>query len=286
MHASAVERHTLKSELESAVSAEQLVVLYQPVVDLRTGQIDGAEALVRWQHPRLGLIAPDAFIALAEEAGSISDIGRSVLAVACERLALWRRASIAEDAFALSLNLSVREFGDPELVSMLVAAAARAGVPTQAITLEVTESALMEDLDAGIDRLQALRTAGFRLALDDFGAGYSSLGHLRRLPIDVLKIAKPFVDHIAERSEETAFLGSILDLARSLSLEVVVEGVETAAQARILLDLGVTRVQGFVFSRPVEDRALSALLTVAPLRGFAPALPGDPAERSADLIGA
>jgi EAL domain-containing protein (putative c-di-GMP-specific phosphodiesterase class I) len=137
--------------------------------------------------------------------------------------------------------------------------------------LEITESALMDDLEAGVARMELIKAAGFRLALDDFGTGYSSLGHLRRFPIDVLKIAKPFVDHIAERAEDAAFLGSILDLARTLSIEVVVEGVETPEQAQILLRLGARRVQGFVFSRPVEDRALSALLTLTPLRGFAEA---------------
>ncbi len=271
MHANAVQRHELKSELQRAVDSDQFVVLYQPVVDLRGGQVAGVEALVRWQHPRLGLVGPDDFIPLAEEAGLIAGIGRHVLAKACEKLALWRRASIAGDAFTLSINLSVREFQSAELVESLRHAAAHAGVPSSAITLEITESALMEDFDSGVARMREIKAAGFRLALDDFGTGYSSLGHLRSFPIDVLKIAKPFVDHIAERERDAAFLRSILELARTLSLDVVVEGVETAEQARILLGMGARNVQGFVFSRPVDDRALSAMLTLTPLRGFAEA---------------
>ncbi|MDP9385865.1 MAG: EAL domain-containing protein [Actinomycetota bacterium] len=278
MHARAVQRHELKSELQRAVDEEQFVVLYQPVVDLHGGQIAGVEALVRWQHPRLGLVGPDKFIPLAEEAGLIDSIGRIVLAQACQRLAVWRRASIAGEEFRLSLNLSVREFQAPDLVEVLRQTAERSGVPTSAITLEITESALMDDLEAGVARMELIKAAGFRLALDDFGTGYSSLSHLRQFPIDVLKIAKPFVDHIAERGEDAAFLRSILDLARILSLDVIVEGVETAEQAQILLELGARKVQGFVFSRPVEDRALSALLTLTPLRGFAdaPAIPAAP----------
>ena len=271
MHASAVQRHELKSELQRAVDEDQFSVLFQPVVDLEGGQIAGVEALVRWKHPRLGLVGPEEFIPLAEEAGLIDAIGRLVFARASGRLAAWRRASIAGEAFTLSLNLSVREFQSADLVESLRGAASEAGVPTSAITLEITESALMDDLEAGVARMELIKAAGFRLALDDFGTGYSSLGHLRRFPIDVLKIAKPFVDHIAERAEDAAFLGSILDLARTLSIEVVVEGVETPEQAQILLRLGARRVQGFVFSRPVEDRALSALLTLTPLRGFAEA---------------
>jgi diguanylate cyclase (GGDEF)-like protein len=277
MHARAVERHELKSELEHAVEQDQFVVYFQPVVDLEGGQIAGVEALVRWQHPRLGLVAPDAFIPLAEEAGLIDEIGRCVLAKACERLAAWRTTGIVGEEFRLSLNLSVREFKAPDVVEILRATAEGAGVPTSAITLEITESALGEDLEAGVERMRLIKAAGFRLALDDFGTGYSSLGHLRRFPIDVLKIAKPFVDHVAERTEDADFLRSILDLARTLSLEVIVEGVETPEQAQILLGLGVSRVQGFVFSRPVEDRAMSALLTLTPLRGFAEAPPIEPA---------
>jgi len=276
MHATVVERHALKSELEAAIGAEQLVVLYQPVVDLATGHIAEVEALVRWRHPRLGLKTPDTFIALAEEAGLISDVGRSVLAAACDRLGRWQEASIAGEAFGLSVNLSDREFQHPNLVVLLTETVARAGVPASAVTLELTESAILADVLAGAARLHALRAAGFRLALDDFGLGVSNLGSLRALPIDLLKLPKPFVDHIVERPEDLAFLGAILDLARSLSLGVVVKGVETATQARALLELGVPRVQGFVFSRPVEAHALSALLTVAPLRGFASAPEGAP----------
>jgi diguanylate cyclase (GGDEF)-like protein len=283
MHADAVQRHELKSELQRAVDTDQFVVLYQPVVDLRGGQIVGVEALVRWQHPRLGLVGPDDFIPLAEEAGLIGGIGRHVLAKACERLALWRRASIAGEAFRLSINLSVREFQSPLLVGSLREAARAAGVPCSALTLEITESALMEDVEGGVARMEEIKAAGFRLALDDFGTGYSSLGHLRRFPIDVLKIAKPFVDHITERERDAAFLRSILELARTLSLDVVVEGVETPEQAQLLLRMGARNVQGFVFSRPVEDRAMSAMLTLTPLQGFEERVAGgiEPLARSA-----
>ena len=273
MHAKAVQRHELKSELQRAVDEDQFVVLYQPVVDLRGGQIAGVEALVRWQHPRLGLVGPDTFIPLAEEAGLIGAIGRHVMAKSSQRLALWRRASIAGEAFTLNLNLSPREFQSADLLQWLCAAAAKAGVPTSAITLEITESALMDDLEGGIARMKHIKNAGFKLALDDFGTGYSSLSYLRQFPIDVLKIAKPFVDHIAEREVDANFLRSILELARTMSLDTIVEGVETPEQARILLEMGARRVQGFVFSRPVDDRALSALLTLTPLQGFADAAP-------------
>ncbi|HEX8101876.1 MAG TPA: EAL domain-containing protein [Solirubrobacteraceae bacterium] len=273
MHSDAVQRHELKSELQRAVDEDQFVVLYQPVVDLRGGQIAGVEALVRWQHPRLGLVGPDKFVPLAEEANLIGAIGRHVVAKSSQRLALWRRASVAGDAFKLNINLSPREFQSPGLLQWLCEAAARANVPTSAITLEITESALMDDLEGGIQRMKHIKQAGFRLALDDFGTGYSSLSYLRQFPIDVLKIAKPFVDHIAEREGDAAFLRSILELAKTLSLDVIVEGVETTEQARMLLEMGARQVQGFVFSRPVEDRALSAMLTLTPLQGFAQAQP-------------
>ena len=271
MHVDALERHELKSELQRAVDEDQFVVLYQPVVDLHGGQIAGVEALVRWQHPRLGLVGPDKFVPLAEEANLIGAIGRHVVAKSSQRLALWRRASVAGEAFTLNINLSPREFQSPGLLQWLCEAAARAGVPTSAITLEITESALMDDLQGGVQRMKHIKQAGFRLALDDFGTGYSSLSYLRQFPIDVLKIAKPFVDHIAEREGDAAFLRSILELAKTLSLDVIVEGVETTEQARMLLEMGARQVQGFVFSRPVEDRALSAMLTLTPLQGFAQA---------------
>lgn len=269
MHALAMHRHELKAELQRAVDEDQLVVLFQPVVDLRTGLIAGVEALVRWQHPRLGLVSPDSFIPLAEESGLIGPIGRHVLTHACQKLAMWQAASITGDAFTVTINLSVREFHAPDLVDVLTETAARAGVPPSSINLDITEAALIDDLEGAIIRMELIKAAGFKLALDDFGMGYSSLSQLRRYPIDALKVAKPFVDHIAEREADVAFLRSILDLARTLSLDVVVEGVENAQQARILLELGARRVQGFVFSRPVEPRVLSALLTLTPLQGFA-----------------
>ena len=282
MHTDAVKRHELKSELQRAVDDDQFVVLYQPVVDLQGSQIVGVEALVRWQHPRLGLVGPDTFIPLAEEAGLIGAIGRHVMAKSSQRLALWRRASIAGESFTLNINLSPREFQSADLLTWLCSAAAKAGVPTSAITLEITESALMDDLKGGVQRMRHIKNAGFRLALDDFGTGYSSLSYLRQFPIDVLKIAKPFVDHIAERDEDAAFLRSILEMARTLSLGTIVEGVETTDQARILLEMGARQVQGYVFSRPVDDRALSALLTLTPLQDFAGPAPS-PFPAVADL---
>ncbi|GAB3846287.1 hypothetical protein GCM10027610_064110 [Dactylosporangium cerinum] len=244
MHAGLVEKLDLAHDLRGAVERHELLVHYQPFVDLADGTVVGAEALVRWPHPTKGLIAPDRFIPLAEESGLILPLGYAVLDTACRQAAAW-------PGLKISVNLSPRQVQDPAVVLYVQQTLARSGLPPHLLTLEITESLLHEDAEVAQHRLGELKALGVQLAVDDFGTGYSSLSRLHDFPIDILKIPKPFVDGVAEGAERSALARAILDLAAALGLEVVAEGIEHAAQAEELRRLGCPVGQGFHFSRPV-----------------------------------
>jgi diguanylate cyclase (GGDEF)-like protein len=256
------ERLELANELRQAIERDEFKVYYQPIVEISNEQIIGCEALVRWVHPRLGLLLPDSFIQLAEETGLIIPIGDHVLAQACRQLRLWRhRPGIGP--MRMAVNLSPRQLKDPLLISKVREALRDAKVEPDLLTLEITEMALVEDTYATLARLRDLKSLGVRLSIDDFGTGYSSLSYLRQFPVDAVKIAKPFVDHIAEGDDNSALARAIIALGQTLRLEVVAEGIEHEEQMLELRHLGCEFGQGFYSSRPIDAARLTRLLTSA-----------------------
>ena len=258
MHAEIVERLTLEADLHQAVTRRQLVIHYQPLVQLDSSAVVGVEALVRWDRPGYGLIPPLEFIGAAEETGAITGIGAWVLQKACHQVAAWRVGPAP--GLRLSVNLSPRQLLDAGIVEVVRSALHDSGLDPMALTLEITEGDLVSDTTAVIARLEELRVLGVQVAIDDFGTGYSSLSYLRRLPVDVLKIDKYFVHKLDRGPEESALISAVLHVARALGLSVVAEGVETADQLDELRSLGCTQAQGFYLGRPASADAVGDML--------------------------
>lgn len=252
-------RLQLESDLHRALRQEELILHYQPVVSLMDGTIKGVEALVRWQHPERGMVSPGEFIPLMEDIGLIQEVGDWVARTAVSQLAAWRDQGLPP--VRMNINLSPRQFAQPALVERLLAIADGASINPGKIQLEITENLFMHDIPDASDMLHQLHEAGFPLALDDFGTGYSALNYLRSYPFRVLKIDRSFLWHIPTDLEETALLRSIVDLADTLNIPTVPEGVETQEQAEFLQWLGCTEAQGFGFSRPVAAEEISRMLT-------------------------
>jgi diguanylate cyclase (GGDEF)-like protein len=272
MQAEVVERLELEGELLRAIERDEIDVHYQPVIALDGQTLAGFEALARWTHPTRGLVPPPQFIPLAEENGSIVTLGRQILRTACRQAARWLEEfpSAPGDPRIMSVNLSGRQLEDPNIVADVAAALADSGLPASALVLEITETVLMVDTEATIARLTALKALGVRLAVDDFGTGYSSLRYLRRFPIDILKMAKPFVDGLdAGDDEGRALARAIVELATSLKLACIAEGIEAGAQADVLHELGCGLGQGFHFARPMDSVAMTALIAEPAGRAFA-----------------
>ncbi|MCW2635655.1 MAG: Diguanylate kinase [Blastococcus sp.] len=248
-HAAQLDRERLQSDLDSALDAEQLVLHYQPLVDLDSGRIDGYEALLRWQHPNRGLVPPLDFISLAEASGLIVPIGRWVLREATQQAATWQNAADPVGVH-VSVNVSVRQFRHPDLLRDVAAALHRSGLLPHLLTLEITESLFASDISDVTHKLERLKELGVRLALDDFGTGYSSLSYLRHFPFDILKIDKSFVEGIDVNRQNQAVAGAIVTLGQTLELDLVAEGIETAGELRSLEALGVRLGQGFHLGRP------------------------------------
>ena len=255
MQSEILRRHHLESALRDAIAREELHLLYQPVVSLAGGRISGVEALVRWRHPERGLVPPSDFIDLAESTGLIEPLGRWVLAHACTQGARWSGGA----PFTLGINLSVRQLLEPGIVADVREALRASGLPPEQLVLEITETLLATDALAAAARLHELKALGVRLALDDFGIGYSSLGRLRELPIDILKIDGTFSRDLASR-EGITLMQAIVYLGKALGLQVIGEGVETAEQAGVLKRLGCDFAQGYHFGRPVEAAEIDAAL--------------------------
>jgi diguanylate cyclase (GGDEF)-like protein/PAS domain S-box-containing protein len=252
------ERLALAHDLEGAAASGRLVIHYQPTVDLKTGVIQGAEALVRWNHPTRGYLAPLAFIPLAEETGAIVSIGRWVLNAACHQAALWQHDPAMAAVRSVSVNVSGKQLLDHNIVDDVRDALHAAGLAPERLTLEITESVLMHDAEAILVQLTALKTLGVSLAIDDFGTGYSSLSYLRRFPVDILKIDKSFVDSVAHRG--TALVRAIVNMGASLQMTTVAEGIEDDQQAAALEELGCDVGQGFLFARPVPAGEFEAVV--------------------------
>ncbi|MGH2734266.1 MAG: putative bifunctional diguanylate cyclase/phosphodiesterase, partial [Actinomycetota bacterium] len=265
MHLAVMKRLELLDELRIALEEDQLAVYFQPVVELCSGRIVGAEALVRWVHPERGLIPPIEFIPAAEESGLIVQLGAAVLAKACEQLGSWQASGIVPPDFSVSVNLSPAQVLGDDLAKVVAHSATANGVDPAALTLEITEGALMQDTDATIARLQELKRLDVRLAIDDFGTGYSSLSYLRRFPIDILKVDKSFVDGISEGGGDPALVHAVLKLGQALGVQTIVEGIELSEQRDLLLQLGCSHGQGYLYSAPVPPDEFASLLQVEEL---------------------
>jgi len=252
MREAVVRRHELRDELAAAIEDGQLRLQYQPIVDLRDGRMTAVEALVRWEHPERGRVPPLEFVPLAEETGLVVPLGRWVLREACSRAAAWTAGAVGREPISIQVNLSARELEDPDLIEGVAATLAETGLPPQQLTLEITETVLVRDAEAGGATLAGLRALGVHLALDDFGTGYSSLSYLRALPLTSLKVAREFVDGIARDADDASFVRLIVELARLRGLRVVAEGIETAEQLAVLRKFGCDRGQGYHFSRPLD----------------------------------
>lgn len=247
-------RRGLENDLRQAIRREEFVLYYQPIVDLQENRLVGAEALIRWRHPERGLVAPDDFIPLAEETGLISEIGLWALDVACQQLAEWQTQG---SELSLSLNVSGRQIPEGLPPTVLVETVCRRAFAPSSLALEITEGVLLSDLSSTSNWLAAVREQGFPVYLDDFGTGYSSLSYLKRFAVDRLKVDKSFVRDIATNASDRTLVEAVVAMARSLSIEVVAEGVEDAAHMRLLRKMGCRYAQGYFFSRPVPIERFS-----------------------------
>jgi len=259
LHHAALDRLELEADLRRALDRDELVVHYQPTVQVATGLIRGFEALVRWQHPRRGMLSPMEFVPIAEDTGLIIEIGRWVLSEACRQARTWQGDH--EPDLTMAVNVSARQLRDPSLVADVDTALRTSGLAPHYLTLEITESVLMDNSEAAIGRLHELKALGVRLAIDDFGTGYSSLNYLRALPVDIVKIDKVFIDGVESDKEARGLIEAILSMAATIDLQAVAEGVESLEQARRLEQLGSPLVQGFYYAQPLSADAAAALLS-------------------------
>jgi EAL domain-containing protein (putative c-di-GMP-specific phosphodiesterase class I) len=249
----------MEEALRNAIERDSLLLHFQPIVGLRTGEIQGVEALLRWEHPRYGRLLPQHFVPLAEETGLIVRLGGWVLREACRRIQHWRAAN-PQVPLAVSINISGRQLQERGILEEVRGALEETGVAPDAVILEITESVLMQQTEFVLERLQQLKTLGVRLAIDDFGTGYSSLSYLRRFPIDILKIAKPFVDDVGSGVEKAALARAIIGLGDTLKLRTIAEGIETAEQRAALVSLGCELGQGHFFSPALPPLGVERLL--------------------------
>ena len=255
--------HALNTDIVGAAGRGEIVLDYQPVIDLDTGAATGAEALVRWQHPTRGLLPPSTFIAIAEENGAILDIGLWVLEAACAQMQSWQHRHVRPDLF-LSVNVSVRQLEHPGFADQVKDVLTRTGLAADRLVVEVTESVLADPAGGSATALVALRAIGVRVALDDFGTGYSSMSYLSQLPVDILKIDRSFVTGAwSAGSQPEAVLAAIIGLAERLGLDVIPEGIEETSQLARLQSLGCQSGQGFLLSRPLAPAAIDNLLLVS-----------------------
>lgn len=259
MHAKAVSRLQLESDLRQAIEEKQFCVYYQPIVSLQTGRLSGFEALVRWNHPRRGLVSPADFIPVAEETGLIVPIGEWVLNQACVQVRQWQLDSPSHRSLSLSVNLSARQVAQPDLLDRIKGALETSRLSPHCLKLEITESVVMENAEAATLMFKQLRSLGVQLSIDDFGTGYSSLSYLHRFPLNYLKIDRSFVMRLTTENDN-AIVRTISTLARNLGMEVIAEGIETEEQHQQLKMLGCEYGQGYLFSRPVDNEGVLNLL--------------------------
>ncbi len=263
-----VQRLSMESDLHRALQREELVLHYQPIVNVETGEIVGVEALVRWLHPERGVLYPDAFIPLAEDSGLIVPLGEWVLRAACRQAIAWQEAGAGP--LFISVNLSPRQMRQ-ELASVVAQVLRETGLSPSHLMLEVTEGAIMVEMERAISLLLSLRGMGVQVCVDDFGTGHSSLSHLKMLPVDVIKVDRSFVWDMVGNRADAAIVASVVTLAQALGLRVIAEGVETEEQAALLRRMGCREMQGFLFSRPLPEAEMTELLARG--RGLVPRAP-------------
>jgi diguanylate cyclase (GGDEF)-like protein len=260
MHVAVLERHELIADLQRAIERDEFEMHYQPIVEVATGRVVALESLIRWNHPRRGLVRPDEFIPVAEETGLILPIGRLTLQKACAQAKAWQEQLPGHEALCVGVNLSARQLKEPTFVGDTMQVIAESGVAPSTLILEITETVLMDDTESHIAKLGQLKSLGLRLAMDDFGTGYSSLSFLSLLPIDILKIAKPFVEGLGRSARDSAFASAIVQLGQTVGMALIAEGVERADQLEELRGLGCDMVQGWYFAKAMPAGEVEELL--------------------------
>jgi EAL domain-containing protein (putative c-di-GMP-specific phosphodiesterase class I) len=248
----------LVAQLRNAIAGDELFVLYQPVVSLADGSLSGVEALVRWRHPERGVLSPELFIPLAEQHGLVTHIDALVLRTACAQLATWERADPTWRARQVAVNLSGRGLHEPRLCGVVLDTLRTTGLAPERLCLEITETALIGELDGAREAVDSLADHGVRVALDDFGTGYSTLVHLQRLRANVIKIDRSFVEHIARDDRDREIVAAVTAMAHALGMTVVGEGVETPVERELLRDVGCDEAQGYLFARPLSAEQVAA----------------------------
>jgi EAL domain-containing protein (putative c-di-GMP-specific phosphodiesterase class I) len=261
MYEKAINRLEAENALGRAVEQEEFVLHYQPIVSLQTDEVLGVEALVRWEHPERGLLDPEEFVPLAEESGLVVPMGEQVLREACLRAKEWQDAHPRLPPLVISVNLSARQLSRPDLAETVEGILKETELNGSCLTLDVTETIYVRALAGNTETLNRLRDLGARISIDDFGVGYSSLAYLKRLPADALKIDKSFVRGLGEDVEDTAIVHMIIELAHTLGVEVIAEGVESERQATLLKEMGCDMAQGYHFSKPLPPEEIPALLS-------------------------
>jgi EAL domain-containing protein (putative c-di-GMP-specific phosphodiesterase class I) len=250
----------LETELRRAIERNMFTLHYQPVISLHSNQISEIEALVRWEHPERGLVSPAAFIPVAEESGLILQLGQWVIEEACRQAVAWQQAYPELPPLTMGVNLSPRQFQDPQLVAKIERTLHESGLDPCCLKIEITERMMMQDSEITDATLRELKRLGVKLAIDDFGTGYCSLNYLKRFPVDTLKIDRSFINGLGHNTEDTAIVRAVIEFAKALSLNVTGEGIETAEQLAQLRDLECTRGQGYYFSKPLPSEAIGRLL--------------------------
>jgi diguanylate cyclase (GGDEF)-like protein/PAS domain S-box-containing protein len=259
MYLQAAGRLKLENDIRRAFLAEEFVVHYQPIVDLRSDEVQGVEALLRWNHPERGLLNPDEFIPLAEEIGLIVPMGEAVLEEACRRAVRWQEEHPRLPPLLMNVNLSAKQLERPDLITTVEGALHRTGLDPACLTLDVTETVYVKVLGGNTAALNDLRRLGVKISIDDFGVGYSSLSYLKRLPADILKLDRSFVEGLGEDPEDTAIIQMVIGLARTLGIEIIAEGVHSEA-VTILKEMGCNLAQGFFFSEPLPPEEVPRFL--------------------------
>jgi EAL domain-containing protein (putative c-di-GMP-specific phosphodiesterase class I) len=253
-------RRRIEQDLRRGLDAREFRLAYQPIVDLASGRITGAEALVRWEHPEHGTVGPGAFIDVAETSDLIVPLGRWILREAVRQLKAWQTTSPAFEGFRLSVNLSGRQLADQDFVGGVRRLLEEHELDPGALVFELTETALVDESEQVAAAVEGLRALGLELALDDFGTGYASISYVRRFAFGTLKLDRSFVSGLGEDDADTALITAAISMGSALGMRIVAEGVEHAAQASLLRELGCTSAQGYLFSRPVSATAIHALL--------------------------
>ena len=260
MHDRASKALQVENDLHQALDRREFRMFYQPIVNLKTGLLSGFESLIRWEHPERGLVSPVEFIPIAEESGLILSIGEWVLRESCRQLRQWIEESGKSDKVWISVNVSSKQFVQPNFVAIVSDALRESGISPDSLKLEITESAMVENIDLVVSVMEELKTLGVRLSIDDFGTGYSSLSYLHRLPLSSLKIDRSFVNQMSDGTENEEIVKTIIALAQSLDLEIIAEGVETTGQMEHLRDLSCQMGQGYLFARPLDVMSAGKIL--------------------------